>query len=74
MACVKTSEKLGTAIGVRSVFPDDEIVIMSKSGMTIRVLAKDISMQGRTAGGVKLLGLEGDDTISDFAVIVDEKQ
>jgi len=72
MACVKVSEKLGTAIGVRSVFPNDEIVIMSKSGMTIRVLAKDISMQGRTAGGVKLLDIGNDDMISDFAVITDE--
>jgi DNA gyrase subunit A len=73
MACIKTSDKVGAAIGVRSVFPEDEIVIMSKSGMTIRVLAKDISVQGRAAGGVKLLDLEDGDAISDFAVITDEK-
>jgi DNA gyrase subunit A len=72
MACVKVSEKHGAAIGVRSVFPEDEIVIISKSSMAIRVLAKDISMQGRTATGVRLLNVDEDDIVSDFAVITEE--
>lgn len=62
-------DKHGKAVGMRSVFPEDEIVIMSKSGMTIRVTANEISMQGRAAAGVKLLNVEAEDVISDFAVI-----
>ena len=73
MTCVKVSDKRGAAVGVRSVFPEDEVVIISKNGMAIRVLARDISMQGRTATGVKLLDITGEDTVTDFAVITEEK-
>jgi DNA gyrase subunit A len=69
MAFVKINEKNGFAKGVKSVFDTDEVIIASKSGMTIRVTAGDISLQGRNAAGVKLLDLTGDDLISDFAVI-----
>ncbi len=70
MTYVKT-EKHGLSAGIRSVFPDDEIIIISKSGMTIRLLSSDISTQGRTAAGIKLLGIGDDDSVSDFAVISD---
>ncbi len=69
MAFVKINEKNGFAKGVKSVFDSDEVIIASKSGMTIRLTAGDISLQGRSAAGVKLLDLSGDDMISDFAVI-----
>ncbi len=71
MTYVKVGNKHGAAAGIRSVFPDDEIIIISKSGMAIRVNAKDISTQGRTATGVKLLNIDGDDIVSDFAVITE---
>ncbi len=69
MTYVKVGPKHGASVGIRSVMPDDEIIIIAKSGMTIRVTAKDVSTQGRTATGVKLLSIEGDDLVSDFAVI-----
>jgi hypothetical protein len=42
--------------------------------MAIRVIAKDISTQGRTATGVRLLNIEEADVVSDFAVITEEKE
>jgi DNA gyrase subunit A len=69
MAFVKINEKNGFAKGVKSVLDSDEIIIASKSGMTIRLTAGDISLQGRSAAGVKLLDLTNEDMISDFAVI-----
>lgn len=72
MAYLKVTEKNGYAIGLRSVFPDDEIIIASKSGMTIRLLAQDISVQGRATVGVRLLNLSENDQVSDFAVLTDE--
>ena len=73
MAYIKTSKKIGMAAGIRSVFLTDEIIITSKSGMTIRLLAKDVSTQGRTAAGVRLLDVKEDDLVTDFAVISVEK-
>ncbi len=69
MAYVKIIDKNGKANGIRSVFSDDEIVITSRTGMTIRLLAKDIPSQGRSTVGVRLLNLGEDDFITDFAVI-----
>ena len=40
--------------------------------MTIRLLAKDVSIQGRATVGVKLLDLNANDTVTDFAVISEE--
>ncbi len=69
MAYVKVIDKNGPASGIKSVYPSDEIIITSKNGMTIRLTADDISLQGRSTIGVKLLDLKGDDYVTDFAVI-----
>jgi len=74
MAYLKISEKNGYAVGVRSVHPEDEVIIASKKGMTIRLKAKEISYQGRTAAGVLLLQLDKDDEVTDFAVLYEEKE
>jgi len=74
MAYLKISEKNGYAVGVRSVHPEDEVIIASKKGMTIRLKAKEISYQGRTASGVLLLQLDKDDEVTDFAVLYEEKE
>ncbi len=69
MAYVKVTDKNGHANGVKSVFDSDEIIITSKSGMAIRLLAEDVSIQGRATVGVKLLDLQDDDFVTDFAAI-----
>jgi len=69
MAYVKVTDKNGFANGVKSVFDSDEIIITSKNGMAIRLLAEDVSMQGRATVGVKLLDLKDDDYVTDFAAI-----
>jgi DNA gyrase subunit A len=74
MAYIKINDKNGYAVGVRSVYPDDEVIIASKKGMTIRLKAKDISYQGRAAAGVILLQLDGDDEVTDFAVLYEVKE
>jgi DNA gyrase subunit A len=69
MAYLKVTEKNGESVGIRSVFESDEIIIASKSGKTIRLTAKGVSSQGRATVGVRLLDVEGDDIVTDFAVI-----
>jgi len=74
MAYIKVAEKNGFAVGVKSVFSEDEIIISSISGMTIRLKAKDISVQGRSASGIKLLDLGENDIVSDFAVVTESAE
>ncbi len=71
MAYLKITDKNGEAAGIRSVLPEDEIIITSVTGMTIRLVAKDVSSQGRSTVGIKLLELNDTDIVSDFAVITE---
>jgi len=73
MAYVKITGKNGNSVGIKSVFLDDDIIISSKGGMTIRLVAKDVAIQGRSTVGVKLLDTKDLDDVSDFAVITDKK-
>lgn len=69
MTYSKITDKNGDATAVKSVYDDDELIITSKSGMTIRLTAKDVSTQGRSTVGVKLVDVSDDDHITDLAVI-----
>lgn len=73
MAYIKVSDKNGHAIAIKSVLATDDIIIASKDGMTIRLKAKDVSTQGRSTVGVRLLNIKEGDIISDFAVISEEE-
>ncbi|MBN2039940.1 MAG: DNA gyrase subunit A [Spirochaetes bacterium] len=72
MAYVKVTDKNGVSIGISSVMQSDEIIIVAKSGKTIRLRAKDVSAQGRSTVGVRLLDISGDDEVIEFAVIPEE--
>jgi len=73
MHYVKVTDKVGQAVVVRSVFPEDEVIIASMSGMTIRLTAKDVSVQGRTSSGVRLLTTDEKDEVSDVAILTEER-
>jgi DNA gyrase subunit A len=73
MHYLKVTDKVGYAVTVRSVFPEDEIIIASKSGMTIRMMAKEVSVQGRASSGVRLLTTDEGDEVSDVAILTEEK-
>jgi DNA gyrase subunit A len=69
MAYLKITDKNGFAGAINTVVDSDEIIIASKEGMTLRMLAKDAPTQGRSTVGVRLLNLNDNDVVSDFAVI-----
>ncbi|MDY6933778.1 MAG: DNA gyrase subunit A [Spirochaetota bacterium] len=73
MTYLKVTDKNGESIGIKSIFPSDEIIIASAKGKMIRVQASEISIQGRVASGVTLLDVEDDDRVPGFAVISEEK-
>ncbi|MEI7904576.1 MAG: DNA gyrase C-terminal beta-propeller domain-containing protein, partial [Candidatus Firestonebacteria bacterium] len=58
---IKTSEKTGLVIGIKEVHNDDEVMVMTTSGVVIRSKVSDIRMTGRSTSGVRLIRLaEGD--------------
>jgi DNA gyrase subunit A len=52
------TEKTGKLIALKSVTDDDDLMIINKSGVTIRLALKDIKIQGRNTQGVSLINLK----------------
>jgi len=68
MTFAKVGDKKGQVVSIQTVVEGEEIIIITESGMTIRIGANDIPLQGRTATGVKLVDIKDDDKISDVTV------
>jgi DNA gyrase subunit A len=71
MTYLKVGEKNGKAVGICSLREEDELLVITQSGMSIRVSAKEISMVGRSAMGVKIVDTKDDDFVKDFAIVKD---
>ncbi len=58
---IKTSEKTGLVVGIKAVEKDDEIMVMTTTGVVIRSKVSDVRQTGRSTSGVRLIRLsEGD--------------
>ena len=76
------TEKTGKLISINAVTDADDLMIINKSGLTIRMAIEDLRVMGRATQGVKLINLKGKDSIAavtkvmkdDVAeVVVDEE-
>lgn len=63
------TEKTGNLIAIKSVTDEDDLMIINKSGITIRMHVADIRTQGRATQGVKLINLKGKDQIAAVAKV-----
>ena len=70
---IKTNERNGKVIGVKSVKGSDEVMFITKKGVMIRTPVKNISDVGRNAMGVRLMKLEAGDKVVGVAHIVGEE-
>ena len=52
------TQKTGNLIAIKNVNDDHDLMIINKSGITIRLAVSDISVQGRATQGVRLINLE----------------
>lgn len=66
------TEHSGGVISSRAVSDDDEIIITSASGIVIRTKISEISVQGRSTRGVRIMKLGPGDTVTGFAVLASE--
>ncbi len=73
MTFVKITDKNGKAFAIRAVRPEDDIVIVTQKGQSIRIAAEAVSSLGRSTMGVKILTLQDDDSIGNLAVVPDQK-
>jgi DNA gyrase subunit A len=69
---IRVVEKGGNAVGLIQVKDEDEIVLITNSGMVIRLTARNISVLGRNTQGVKLMDLDPDDRIVSIGRVVED--
>ncbi len=68
---INITPKTGNLIAIKSATDDDDMVIINKSGLTIRLAVKNVPTTGRATQGVKLINLKGKDAIADVGLIID---
>ncbi len=67
---IKLTGKKGEVVDAFMVGLDDDIVAVSKGGITIRMPVREISSQGRTATGVKVMNMDAGDVVGSVAPIL----
>jgi DNA gyrase subunit A len=67
---MRCNEKTGELVAIEVVRPGDEMMIISRDGIIIRVEVDGISEQGRYAQGVRVIKLGGGDAVVDMAKVV----
>jgi len=71
---LKRSDKAGDIIALKEVLPDDELMMITKKGIMIRVPVEGIRISGRNTQGVKVMNLTPGDLVVDVARVVKEDE
>ena len=66
---INVTEKTGSLIALKTVDDNDDLMIINKSGLTIRIEVATLRVMGRATQGVKLINLKGDDSIAAITAI-----
>ena len=66
---IKIVDEKGLVVGTLVVDDDDEVLAVTRQGVMIRTRADDISIQGRSASGVKVISPDDDDQVASIALV-----
>ena len=66
---INITEKTGNLVAIRSVTSDNDLMIITHSGLTIRMPVEDIREAGRATQGVKLINIKEGDSIAAVSVV-----
>ena len=66
---LNVTEKTGTLIAIKAVGNDEDLMIINKSGVAIRMHVDSIRVAGRATQGVRLINLRGDDSIASVTQV-----
>ncbi len=66
---INITEKTGKLVAIRQVGDNDELMIINRSGISIRIKVEELRVMGRATQGVRLIRLNDEDTISSVEKI-----
>jgi len=70
---INVTEKTGNLVAIKNVSDTDDLMIINKSGLTIRMAVSDLRVMGRATQGVKLINIKEDDSIAAVARVMQEE-
>jgi DNA gyrase subunit A len=68
------TEKTGNLVAIKNVTDNDDLMIINKSGITIRLAVCNLRVMGRATQGVKLINLNSNDSIAAVAKVMHEEE
>ncbi|MBB5441055.1 DNA gyrase subunit A [Pedobacter sp. AK017] len=71
---INVTDKTGNLVAIKSVTDADDLMIINKSGIVIRIVVSELRVMGRATQGVRLINLKGNDEIASVARIEHEDE
>ncbi len=71
---ISITEKTGGLVAIKNVSDSDDLMIINKSGIAIRMSVEDLRVMGRATQGVKLINIKGNDSIAAVAKVMKEDE
>ncbi|MEA3560595.1 MAG: DNA gyrase subunit A [Candidatus Omnitrophota bacterium] len=71
---IQTTKKNGLVAGVETVVDDDQLMVITESGMVVRCASRDIRVMGRNTQGVRIISLKGKDKVVSITKIVAKEE
>ena len=71
---ISITEKTGSLVAIKTVTDEDDLMIINKSGIAIRMEVKDLRVMGRATQGVRLINLKNNDSIAAVAKVMKDDE
>jgi len=71
---ISVTEKTGELVAIKNVTDKDDLMIINKSGLAIRMSIENLRVMGRATQGVKLINLKGGDAIAAVAKVMQSEE
>lgn len=70
---ISITDKTGGLVAIKNVSDSDDLMIINRSGIAIRMSVEDLRVMGRATQGVKLINIKGDDSIAAVAKVMKDE-
>ncbi|MFK8298125.1 DNA gyrase subunit A [Capnocytophaga cynodegmi] len=71
---ISITDKTGNLVAIKSVLAGEDLMIINKSGIAIRLPIDDLRIMGRATQGVRLINIKGNDSIAAVAKVMKEDE
>lgn len=71
---LNVTEKTGDLVAIKDVTDEDDLMIINKSGIVIRIAVSELRVMGRATQGVRLITLKNEDAIASVTKVVHEEE